>query len=189
MKFISFLLVVIIGMPMAAVAKDETSLISLDDTYIPIIGASKPSPYLEDAIDKPMIWNKGWDTSIGNIIQIDPTVNIVFKRIEQVFGHPGIIYTGREIRHWGEQRFFNSSKRIYAKAVLMVDKGSTVQGGAFEWSLNKQGFISFHNILRTDSNAGWIRAWTDPRRGEKVWFFIMSDDEKYSSNPISFTWP
>lgn len=184
-----FLLLAING-PLTAFAQNKVVVVPTgDDDLMTIMVQSEPSPYLEDAIDKPIVWNKGWDTRIGYKTEIDPTVNIIFKRLEPVFGYPGIIYTGREIRHWGEQTYFPSSKRIYAKAVLLVDKGDTVQGGAFEWSLNKQGFISFHNILRKDNQTGWIGGWTDPRRGEKVWFFIMSNDEKYSSNPISFIWP
>lgn len=151
---------------------------------------AEPSPYLEDAIDKPIIWNKGWDKNIGHKTKIDPTVQIELVDLRQVLGYPGIIYPANEIRHWGEQTYYTgSSNPIYAKAVLLVDKGDAVEGGAFEWSLNKQGFMSFKNILKTGSSTRWVLEWTDPRPGEKVWYFIMSDDEKYSSNPISFIWP
>jgi len=181
---------------MNAVAQNKVIILPMEDDLMPLIlppepePEPEPSPYLEDAIDKPIIWNKGWDTNIGNKTMIDPTVQISLIRLDTVFDFPGIIYTPNEIRHWGEQTYYNgSSNPIYAKAVLLVDKGEAVEGGIFEWSLNKQGFMSFKNILKTNSSTGWVLAWTDPIPGEKVWFFIMSDDEKYSSNPISFIWP
>lgn len=188
-KFFLFFLILLMNGPMLVAAQNKVVVIPMGDGDImPLVVNSGPPVYLDEAIDKPIVWNKGWDTSIGHRTKLDPTVQISFIRLEPVFGSPGIIFTGREIRHWGEQTLLRSSKKIYAKAVLMVDKGDTVEGGAFEWSLNNQGFMSFHNILSNGSD-GWIRAWTDPRPGEKVWFFIISDDEQYSSNPISFIWP
>lgn len=183
--------------PMVSAAPNKVVVVPMGDgAFTPIvIPQPEPEPepfvpiYLDEAIDKPIVWNKGWDTSIGHRTKMDIDVKISLIRLEPVFGYPGIIFTPNQIEDWGEQTYFNSAKKIYAKAVLLVDKGETVEGGAFEWSLNDQGFISFHNIVRTDSSAAWIRGWTDPRRGDKVWFFIISNDEKFSSNPISFIWP
>jgi len=195
--FLVFLMLALNGQTTAN-AQNKIAVVPLSDDgdLMPVLiqpeAAPPPpttSPFLDGRFNKPLVWNKGWDTTIGHRTRVDPSVNIQFRRLEPVFGYPGIIFTGQEIRQWGEQRFFNSPKRIYAKAVLMVDKGNRLEGGPFEWSLNNQGFISFHNIVRRDSQRGWIGAWTDPRPGEKVWFFIMSDDERFSSNPISFIWP
>ena len=35
--------------------------------------------YLDDAIGKPIVWNQGWDTNIGNRTRIDPSVQISFR--------------------------------------------------------------------------------------------------------------
>lgn len=179
-----------------AFAQSGAVVVPLGDELITIPVEGEPSPYLEDAIKKErkdrrkkIIWNKGWDNVIGHKTIMDPTVKISLTRLEPVFGYPGIIFTANEISHWGEQTVFPASKTIYAKGVLMVDKGNTIEGGPFEWSLNRQGFMSFHNILRKDYPAPWIAAWKDPKPGDRVWFFIMSDDERFSSNPISFIWP
>ena len=171
-------------------AQNKLAVVPLDDDLmVPIVTESGPPEFLDEFFDKPIIFNKGWDQRIGHRTRHDPTVNIEFKRLEPVFGFPGIIYTANEIRQWGEQRFFRSPKRIFATGVLLVDKGNALEGGRFEWSLNQQGFMSFHNIVRRDVRGGWIGAWTDPRPGDTVHFFIMSDDERFSSNPITFTWP
>lgn len=148
-----------------------------------------PSGELAEALPKPMIFNKGWDQTLNNITLIDPTVSISLKSITPVFGYPGILFDATEIRHWGVQTFWSGGTDLYAKGVLLVDKGDALEGGPFEWARNQQGHMSFHNIVRADHPASWIRDWTDPRPGEQVWFFLLSDDEKYSSNPITFIWP
>ncbi len=191
-KVLLIFTVILLNGSMAAWGQDKVALVPLDDELtIPVViksGVPENPVYLDEAFPKPIIFNKGWDQNIGFRTKLEPTVQIEFIRREPVFGYPGIIFTANEIRQWGLQRFFIAPKDIYAKAVLMIDKGDTIEGGPFEWSLNKQGFMSFHNVVRTDSNSGWIRAWTDPRPGDTVYFFIMSDDEQFASNPIEFIW-
>ena len=188
----------LVSCSLTAVAQNKVVVIPVDDGFMPMVLPAPPEPepvapvdavFLDEAIGKQMVWNKGWDTSIGHRTKMDPTVKISLIRLEPVFGYPGIIYPGNEIRHWGLQQVFISPKKIYAKGALFIDRGSFVEGGPFEFSLNQQGFMSFHNIVRKDAQSGWIGAWTDPRPGDKVWFFIISDDERLSSNPITFTWP
>ncbi len=175
-----------------ASAQNKVALVPLDDDiFVPILvepEIPENPEFLDEFFTKPLIFNKGWDQSVPNRIRIDPTVKIEFIRQEQVFCCRGVIFTPNEIRQWGEQQLFQSPLRIYAAGVLMVEKENTLEGGRFEWTLNQQGFISFHNVVRTDFPANWIRDWTDPRPGDTVHFFIMSDDERFSSNPITFTW-
>lgn len=166
-----------------------------DGSLLPIV--TKPelpsNPiYLQDAIDKPMVWNQGWDTNIGHKTKIDPTVVIKFQGIRPTpYGSSNsIYYNAPEIKHWGLQRTFNSDKPIYAKGALFIDKGQTVEGGVFEWSLNRQGFMSLYNIFTKKSKyPPWMQRWTPPRSGDKVWFVLVSDDERFSSNPFTFIWP
>ncbi len=165
-----------------------TSVVAVDDIFVPIVTNKEPE-FLDEFFTKPLIFNKGWDRTVRNRIRIDPTVKIEFRNFGKIFCCIGIRFTPNEIRHWGEQQFFPSSKRIYATGVLMVEKENTLEGGRFEWLLNNQGFISFHNIVRKDHPQGWIRDWTDPIPGDTVHFFMMSDDEQLSSNPITFLWP
>jgi len=184
-KFLLVFLLIIVNGSMVAVAQNKVAVIPLDDGIIVPVVISDPTT-IEGVIGKPLVFNKGWDTVIGNETKIDPTVILNLTG----FADGAIFYPGQEIRHWGEQTFFNTALKIYAKAVLMVDRGSFAEGGVFEWSLNNQGRVSLHNIVRTDhQEVGWIRNWTDPRPGDKVWYFLMSDDERFSSNPIEFTWP
>jgi len=180
---------------MSAWGQNEVNLISLGDGVVVPIVKEPEEPeipenpeFFDQFFTKPIVFNRGWDQRIGHRTRYDQTVNIQFRRLEPVFGFPGIIYTGNEITHWGEQQFFTSPKRIYATGVLLIDRGDRLEGGRFEWSLNRQGFMSFHNITRRDVTRGWIGAWTDPRPGDTVHFFIMSDDERFASNPITFTW-
>jgi hypothetical protein len=195
-KFILVFLLFLVNFTTVAMAQNKVVVVPTgDDSMMPIVMPEEEvtvdpeeAEFLDQAIGKPIVWSKGWDTSIGNRPKIDPTVKIQLRGREPVFGYPGIIFTANEIRHWGLQTAFSTGARIYAKGVLLVDKGASVVGGPFEWSLNNQGFMSFHNILRYDHPVAWIAAWTDPRPGEKVWFFIMSDDERFSSNPISLIW-
>lgn len=204
-KFLSVFSILLMSLPIVASAQNKVVVVPLqgdtaspsDTIFYPIVIPGKAEPenlvFLEDAIGKPIVWNKGWDTSIGHRVKMDPAVNINFLRLDpNIFGYLGIRFTPKDIKHWGEQRYFspNAPQKIYSKAVILVDKGSTAQGGVFEWTYNRQGFVSFHNILRRDGHEhAWIAGWTNPQRGEKVWFFIMSDDERFSSNPLSFTWP
>jgi len=172
-------------------AQSKITVVPLDDDlFVPIVVDKIPEnpEFLDQFFTKPLIFNKGWDQTVTNRIRIDPTVKIELIRQEQVFCCRGIIFTPNEITHWGEQQLFTSPLRIYSAGVLMVERENTLEGGRFEWTLNQQGFISFHNIVRTDFPADWIRRWTDPRPGDTVHFFIMSDDERFSSNPITFTW-
>jgi hypothetical protein len=152
--------------------------------------------YLNDAIGKPIVWNRGWDQNVRDNVEIDPAVQINFSGLTNLRGFPAVNYNAPEIGQWGEQTYFNSEKEIFAKAVILIDTGgSTVEGGPFEWSRNRQGQISLVNIIRTDYNFPgpnsfpWVRDWIDPRPGDKVWFALLSDDERFSSNPFSFTWP
>ena len=197
MRFIKILfasLAILLGSTLTVNAQNEVALVPLDeDIFIPIIVESEPQipenpEFLDEFFTKPIIFNKGWDQNVPDRIRIDPTVQIEFIRQEQVFCCRGVIFTPNEITHWGEQQLFSSPLRIYSAGVLMVEKENTLEGGRFEWTLNQQGFISFHNIVRTDFPANWIRDWTDPRPGDTVHFFIMSDDERFASNPITFTW-
>ena len=169
-----------------------------DLTVIPLpppVPVAPPAPvapvFIQDAIGKPIRFTRGFDTSIGGELRIDPTVQINLVRFEPVFGFPGIVYTPRpQIIHWGLQQFFTTSQAIYATGVLMIDRGDFAEGGRFEWTVNNFDRLSFHNIVRTDGfEAAWIRNWTDPVRGDTVHFFLMSDDERFTSNPITFTWP
>jgi hypothetical protein len=153
---------------------------------------------LEDRIGKRIVINKGFDQTVNNDTMIDPTVNIEFISIQgNINGHAenGIIYGASsadiDVVHWGLQRVFVAPPgvKIYAKGVLLIDRGDFAEGGPFEFSFTGQTRISFFNILRRDNAAGWISQWTDPRPGDKVWFYIQSDDERLSSNPITFVWP
>lgn len=195
-KLILSLSIVLICGPMVTIAQNKVSIIPMsDDVFIPIVMPAEPepeaSPYLEDAIigdtGKVIIWNQGWDTNIGYKTQIDPTVQINSFSL----GTGSISYTANEIRHWGEQTVSTgSSQPIYAKGVILVDKGATIEGGIFEWSRNNQGYMGFQNITKSETSSGWSGPnWPDPSSGQKVWFFIMSDDEQFSSNPITFSWP
>lgn len=194
--FVSLALLILTGSGIAS-AQNKVNIVPLDDGLtIPILIEEEPvvpvipedPEFLDQFFTKPLIFNKGWDQTVPNRIRIDPTVKIEFIRQEQVFCCRGVIFTPNEIRQWGEQQLFQSPLKIYSAGVLMVEKENTLEGGRFEWTLNQQGFISFHNVVRTDFPANWIRDWTDPRPGDTVHFFIMSDDERFSSNPITFTW-
>ena len=187
-KFILVFLILFMNWPMVALA--QIAVVPLGDDLFPIaIGQNCPpsNPVtVEDVICKPIIFNKGWDTNVPNLPKIDPTVNIVFQGIS----NGAVTYNGPEIRHWGLQTYFPVNLNIYAKAVLLVDKGDTVEGGVFEWSLNNQGSVHLINIVRTDfPNVAWLANWTDPTPGDTVWYFIMSDDERFASHPFSFIWP
>ena len=166
---------------------------------IPAPDAPQPpanSGFLDEAIDKPIVWNQGWDTSIGHRTRIDPAVQIRFNGFTTApfgpnGGYPAIAWTpNARIVHWGEQTYFNSTKRIYAKAVLLIDRGASVRGGAFEWVLDNQNFVIEHNMFRPGTTVGWLTNWYNsrPMPGNKVWFFLLSDDERFSSNPVSFIW-
>ncbi len=186
---------ILLSTSLTVFAQVKVAVLPLDnDLFVPIVtGEEEPEipenpEFLDQFFTKPLIFNKGWDQTVPNRIRIDPTVQIEFIRQEQVFCCRGVIFTPNEITHWGEQQLFSSPLKIYSAGVLMVEKEDTLEGGRFEWTLNQQGFISFHNVVRTDFPANWIRDWTDPRPGDTVHFFIMSDDERFSSNPISFTW-
>ncbi len=183
----------------------RVAVIPMGDGFIPIVipAPDVPEPpansgFLDEAIDKPIVWNQGWDTNIGHRTQIDPSVQIKFNGFTTApFGPNGgyraISWTpNARIVDWGEQTYFNpQNHRIYAKAVLLIDRGATVQGGAFEWVLDDQNFVIEHNMFRPGTTVGWLTNWYNsrPRSGDKVWFFLLSDDERFSSSPVSFIWP
>ena len=190
-------LAIVFSSSLTVFAQQRAAVVPSDDEFIVIPLPEEPQVeppttpvFVQDAIGKPVIFNRGFDTNIGGEMRIDPTVRLTFRSLEPVFGFPGITYAPVQIRHWGEQRFFPSSLEIFATGVLLIDRGDRAEGGRFEWTINNFDRMSFHNIVRRDGfNVAWIRNWIDPQRGDKVWFFLMSDDERFTSNPITFTWP
>lgn len=205
-KFILIFLILLVSGSIVAVAQNKVVIVPMqgdtaspDDTVLMAIVIPAPeepaveSPYLVDAIDKPIVWNQGWDTSIGHNTVIDTSVQISFNGFTTAFGsYPAIAWTpNASILHWGEQTLLDHpDPRIYAKAVLLIDRGTTVEGGVFEWVVDNQNFVIDHNMF-DPTTGGWLTNWyhNGPRPGDKVWFFIMSDDERFSSNPVSFIWP
>lgn len=203
-KFLSLIVAVLLTVPQSAVAQNKVAVVPMGDDLVPItipveevVPVPVPptnSPYLDDALPKPIVYNQGWDKSIGHRTKIDPTVKISFTGIGTTpwCCNNAITYTpGPQIQHWGLQTNFPSSKAIYAKSVLLIDRGGLLQGGVFEWSLNRQNFVSLGNIQNPHGSQPWLHAWkaAQPRRGERVYFYLMSDDERFSSNPFTFIWP
>lgn len=170
---------------------EEFQVISLPEEVV------ENPEFIDEAIGKEIRWTKGPDTIVASPPRIDPTVVISFKG-NTGFSENGLIwertlinFDANVISHWGEQTAFDSgSVRIYGTSVLMVDKGDYVEGGRFEWVGNNQGFVLWNNVVRTNRpDVAWIRNWTDPNEGDKVYFFLMSPDERFASNPIEFIWP
>lgn len=189
-------LILLVSAPMVATAQNNVVVIPSGDDLIviPAPGTPANSGLLVDAIDKPVVWNQGWDTGIGYNTQIDPSVQISFNGFSSL---PccglAIAWTpNASIRHWGRETTINSpTHAIYAKAVLLIDRGATVEGGAFEWVIDNQNLVIIHNLHISGPNQAWVEKWNihQPRSGNKVWFLLMSDDRRFSSNPVSFIWP
>ena len=200
-RLIPISLILSIAIPSAIFAENKVIVVPLgEDLTSIVIPVEEEVPpaiaepiYIDQAIGKPIDWNSGWDQSIGHRPMIDPTVKINFRSVAPApFGSDNAVYytPGPEITHWGLQNVFNTSFRIYAKGVILVDKEGDdfVRGGVFEWSLNRQDFMTLHNITGSNFSQSWLNNWRDPAVGDKVWFFLMSDDERFTSNPITFTW-
>jgi hypothetical protein len=206
-KFILVFLILFANGPMDAVAQNKVVILPFDDARggtdlmplvipAPEVPEEPPvaSPYLVDAIDKPVVWNQGWDNGIGYNTVIDTSVQISYNGFSSLpCCGPAIAWTpNASIRHWGRETTINSQTHaIYAKAVLLIDRGATVEGGAFEWVIDNQNLVIIHNLHISGPNQAWVEKWNrdQPRSGQTVWFFLMSDDRRYSSNPVSFIWP
>ena len=157
----------------------------------------KPDPvitYLDQAIPKKIVINRGWDRQIGHRTKIDPNVKIRFKGLKPYHGvAKGMVtYDTLSIKHWGKQRYLPGLAEdrggIFGKSVILIERGANAEGGTFEWSLDKQHWMGLWNIVRPD-NKDWGWQPPAPKSGDKVWFYITSDDERWSTNPITFTWP
>ena len=205
-KRFGFFLCVMFASFMSAQAFSQNRVVVLplgdDDLHvIPLAAEEEPVPtvaeFIDEAIGKEIRWTKGPDTNVASPPRIDPTVVISFlgntglSERNLIWERTLINFDRNRISHWGEQQVFDSgSVRIYGTSVLMVDRGDFVEGGRFEWVGDNQGFVLWNNVVRTNRpDVPWIRNWTDPKEGDKVYFFLMSPDERFSSNPIEFIWP
>lgn len=203
LKYLAVGIVLSLAVPFSANAQSKAVVVPFGDDLLtiplPSAGADPDAPRLEDRIGKPIVINKGFDQTVNNDTMVDPRVKIELLNIRgDINGHReiGIIYSNNpadiDIVRWGLQRVFPAPPgvNIFAKGVLLIDRGDFAEGGPFEFSFTGQTQMSFFNIVRRDRNdVAWIRNWTDPRPGDKVWFYLQSDDERFSSNPITFTWP
>jgi hypothetical protein len=149
--------------------------------------------YLDEAIGKTIRWNRGWDKSMGHRSKLDPNVKLTNFRVTiKPSYRTQVNYNKVQIKHWGEQNYFKIDRHvIYAKAVVLIDRGDYVEGGPFEWSLDNQDWIGLANIIlpKPSDAQGWVKEWLPPPSGQVAWFFLMSDDERFASNPIPFNWP
>ena len=152
--------------------------------------------FIDQAIGKEIRWTKGPDVDVASPPRIDPTVVISFQgntglsERNLIWERSLIKFGANKISQWGEQQVFDAPVKIYGVSVLMIDRGDYVEGGRFEWVGDNQDFVLWNNVVRTNRpDVPWIRNWTDPREGDKVYFFLMSPDERFSSNPIEFIWP
>jgi len=181
-----------------ALSQNNAVVLPSDDGFqvVPIPASPATPSNIEEAIGKEIRWTKGPDVDVAAPPALDPDVVISFQG-NTGFSEDGLLWErsiinfgANEIRHWGEQQVFDAPVEIFAASVLMVDRGDYVEGGRFEWVGNNQCFVLWNNVVRTNRpDVPWIRNWTDPREGDKVYFFIMSPDERLASNPIEFIWP
>ena len=145
-----------------------------------------PSGTLESLIGKPIKWNRGWEKNFQT-----PSLDSKVKLTLVSAGSHAIKYDQTSSAHWGQGPVSVKGLQLPGMAILLIDGGDFVYGGMFDWFVEppniNAGWRDFNNIYA--SNSAWEAEWQAPTSGTNCWFLLMSWDKKYSSNPVSFTWP